>query len=173
MLESNPIYIFIVAIVLTLVVGLVIYSTNFIVSGFNAAGNTISGYNATRVNTTYTNVFTIAENSIVLILIIALLMDPIVANYKPVKLLGYVNILFIFIVPYIFINVQPALLSLSTFNSGTGITPLLYSFVSSVYFITLVEVVLVIAAILNFRHIETHELYSTANDVYQYDRLDR
>ena len=110
----------------------------------------------TASNAIYTTTRVLFDSSFILIFFVVLLIDLLVAYFRPSVLDGILNIFLLFAVVYIVFFMQNTLPIFNNVLSANTILPNTYAFLSSAYIPYVVFFFLIAAIILNFRH-ETSE----------------
>jgi len=106
----------------------------------------------TTANTIYTTTRGFFDNSFILIFFVVLLIDLVVAYYKPSVVDGILNIFLLFAIVYIVFFMQNTLPIFNNVLSANTILPTTYAFLSSAYIPYLVFMFLIGVIVLNFRH---------------------
>ena len=180
--DTNPFYVLVVAAVFVIVVIVAVYAVGIFINvmpnpfAAGSYGNAIY-QNDSMGKMVYHAAFNTIETGILIVVLVALGIDAYISYSKPNGAMGLVNALLVFLLPIIWLAFKTGISQLSFLTANTGITPVSYSFFISTYFILVVESMVIVSAVLNFRHREATEVGSSGDsgmphqDMTQYSTL--
>lgn len=113
-----------------------------------ATQNTI---NITPASKTLQFAETSVDYGIILIVLLIGFADAIWQYYRPNKIMGFFNIVFLFMLGFIWLVVKIPFLAIITGIGVNNIFPTLYAFAASGYFVVVLAIFLVIGIIFDFR----------------------
>jgi hypothetical protein len=107
----------------------------------------------------YLSIFGFFDASFFFILIFIVLIDAVLAYFKPSKLKAVENILFVLFFGFIFLNVRGVILGATSVLPFNAIMPITYATLSSNWTAIFIFFALIMCAVFNFRKKEDEDRY--------------
>jgi hypothetical protein len=154
-ISTNPLYIIVFLFIFIIFVGALGYVTKAFLGGIPnpfAPGTEQNAIyqNASLAKTIFASSNKTINDSMIGVVLLALLMDGIIAYFHPDKMMGIVNIILVFVVPIIWFLVSGVLPYVSFLFVGLSSSSL-YAFFISPYFIVVAVFGCIVSAVLNMR----------------------
>jgi len=145
----NPIIIIVFALVVLVVIGSLYFFLGSFLNPFaNSLNRTINISGATN---TLHAADSFVDYGIILILIFISGLDAVYSYYRPNRLLGVFNIVFLIMLGFIWLTIKIPFLAIASGIGASSVFPTLYAFISSGYFVLILAVCLIIGVIFDFR----------------------
>lgn len=144
----HPVVVIMFIIVVLLVVGAIFV---FLGQFFNPLQSALNGtINITPATNTLHTAETAIDVGFVIFAILFSFIDALYQYYRPNKFLGLVNIVFLFMLGFLWLTIKIPVIAIATGLNIQSIFPTLFAFLNSGYFVAVVAIFLVVGIIFDF-----------------------